>query len=134
VQDKKKVIRVEITWLLAAGFIKEVYHLEWLANLVLIRKKNKEWRMCVDYTDPNKNCPKDPFGLPRIDEVIDSNRWLRALMLFRFLLWLSPDCSKRRRSDQDIIHHSVWHLLLYDHVLQAQECGCYLSKSHLALP
>ena len=28
--------------------------------------------MCVDYTDPNKHCPKDPFGLPRIDEVIDS--------------------------------------------------------------
>ena len=28
--------------------------------------------MCVDYTDLNKHCPKDPFGLPRIDEVIDS--------------------------------------------------------------
>ena len=35
-------------------------------------KKNKEWRMCVDYTDLNKHCPKDPFGLPRIDEVVDS--------------------------------------------------------------
>jgi hypothetical protein len=41
-QDKKEAIRVEITQLLAAGFIKEVYHLEWLANLVLIRKKKKE--------------------------------------------------------------------------------------------
>jgi hypothetical protein len=28
--------------------------------------------MCVDYTDLNKHCPKDPFGLPRIDEVVDS--------------------------------------------------------------
>jgi hypothetical protein len=28
--------------------------------------------MCVDYTDLNKHCPKDPFGLPRIDQVIDS--------------------------------------------------------------
>ena len=35
-------------------------------------KKNKEWRMCVDYTDLNKHCPKDPFGVPRIDEVVDS--------------------------------------------------------------
>ena len=35
-------------------------------------KKNKEWRMCVDYTDLNRHCPKDPFGLPRIDEVVDS--------------------------------------------------------------
>lgn len=55
------------------GFIKEVFHPDWLANLVLIRKKNNnEWRMCVDYTDLNKHCPKDPFGLPRIDQVVDS--------------------------------------------------------------
>jgi hypothetical protein len=59
--------------LLAAGFIKEVFHPEWLANPVLVRKKNSnEWRMCVDYTDFNKHCPKDPFGLPRIVQVIDS--------------------------------------------------------------
>ena len=70
--DKKETIRGEVTWLLAAEFIKEVYHLEWLANLVLVHKKNKEWRMCIDYTDLNKHYPKDPFGLPRIDEVIDS--------------------------------------------------------------
>jgi hypothetical protein len=31
-----------------------------------------DWRMCVDYTDLNKHCPKDPFGLPRIDQVVDS--------------------------------------------------------------
>jgi hypothetical protein len=66
------VIRVEVNQLLATKFIKEVYHLEWLANLVLVREKNNEWRMCVDYTDLNKHCPKHPFGLPRIDEVIDS--------------------------------------------------------------
>ena len=65
-------IRVEITWLLATGFIKEVYHSEWLANPVLVTKKNKECRMCVDYTNLNKHCPKDPFVLPHIDEVIDS--------------------------------------------------------------
>jgi hypothetical protein len=59
--------------LLAAGFIREVFHPEWLANPVLVRKKNtNEWRMCVDYTDLNKHYPKDPFGLPRIDQVIDS--------------------------------------------------------------
>ena len=49
-----------------------MYHPEWLANPVLVQKKNKEWRMCVDYTDLNKHCPKDPFGLPLIDEVVDS--------------------------------------------------------------
>lgn len=70
--DCKEAIREEIKKLLAAGFIKEVYHPDWLANPVLIRKSNKQWRMCVDYTDLNRACLKDPFGLPRIDQVIDS--------------------------------------------------------------
>jgi hypothetical protein len=43
--NKKKAIRVEVTRLLAARFIKEVYHLDWLANPVLVHKKNNEWRM-----------------------------------------------------------------------------------------
>jgi hypothetical protein len=56
-----------------AGFIKEVYHPEWLANPVLVLKKNNnEWRMCVDYTDLNRHYPKDPFALPRINQVINS--------------------------------------------------------------
>ena len=52
-QDKKDVIRREVAMLLDAGFIKEVYHPDWLANTVLVPKKNKGWRMCVDYTDLN---------------------------------------------------------------------------------
>jgi hypothetical protein len=35
-------------------------------------KKNKEWSMCVDYTNLNKACKKDPFELPQIDQVVDS--------------------------------------------------------------
>jgi hypothetical protein len=71
--DRQDAIKKEIAKLLAAGFIREVFHPEWLANPVLVRKKNtKEWRMCVDHTDLNKHCPKDPFGLPRIDQVINS--------------------------------------------------------------
>ena len=54
-----------------AGFIKEVYHPEWLANPVLVKKKSGKWRMCVDYTSLNKACPKDPFPLTRIDQVVD---------------------------------------------------------------
>jgi hypothetical protein len=58
---------------LKAGFIKEVIHTKWVANPVLVPKKNtKVLRMCVDYTGLNKACPKDPFPLPRIDQVIDS--------------------------------------------------------------
>ena len=71
--DKKAAIKKEITKLMAAGFIREILHPDWLANPVLVQKKNTdEWRMCVDYTDLNKHCPKDPFGLPRIDQIVDS--------------------------------------------------------------
>jgi hypothetical protein len=59
--------------------MKEVYHPEWHANPVLVRKKNNEWRMRVDYTNLNKHCPKDTFVLPRIDEVIDSTAGYKLL-------------------------------------------------------
>jgi hypothetical protein len=71
-QDKKDVIKTEIARLLDAGFIKDVYHPDWLTNPILIPKKNKDWRMCVDYTDLNKACKKEPFGLPQNDQVVDS--------------------------------------------------------------
>jgi hypothetical protein len=65
--DRCKAIAKEILKLLSAGFIYEVYHPEWLANPVLVKKKNMKWRMCVDYMSLDKACPKDPFPLPRID-------------------------------------------------------------------
>jgi hypothetical protein len=71
--DRRDAIKKELAKLLTAGFIREVFHLEWFANPVLVRKKNSnEWKMCVNYTDLNKHYPKDPFWLPRIDHVIDS--------------------------------------------------------------
>jgi hypothetical protein len=63
--DKSEAIKKELAKLLAASFIKEVYYPEWLANPVLVFKKNKnEWKMCVDYTDLNKHCSKDPLRAP----------------------------------------------------------------------
>ena len=70
--ERRRAIGKEVTKLLAAGFIREVFHSDWLANLVLVRKKTGKWRMCVDYTRLNKACPKDHFPLPRIDQIIDS--------------------------------------------------------------
>ena len=76
--DRRKVIGDKIARLLASGLIMEVLHPDWLANPVLVEKKKDDlnaaivWRMCIDYTNLNKACPKDPFPLPRIDQVIDS--------------------------------------------------------------
>ena len=58
--------------MLAAGFIREVYYPNWLANVVLVKKANGKWRICVDFIDLNCACPKDNFIFPRIDQLIDS--------------------------------------------------------------
>jgi hypothetical protein len=71
-EEKHRAIGEEVHRLLVAGFIKEVFHPEWLANLMLVKNKNGKWRMCVDYTSLNKACPKHPFPLPRIDQIVDS--------------------------------------------------------------
>ena len=55
---RRRAIGEEIAKLLAAEFIREVFHSDWLANPVLVRKKIGKWRMCVDYTRLNKACPK----------------------------------------------------------------------------
>ena len=65
--------------MLAAGFVKEVYPSDWLSNPVLVKKKTGQWRMCVDYTGLNKAFPKDPFPLPRIDQIIDSTSGFEIL-------------------------------------------------------
>ena len=78
-EEKRRAIDEEVQKLLADGFIKEVCHPEWLANPVLFRKKNGKWRMCVDYTGLNKACPKVPFPLPRIDQIIDSTAGCETL-------------------------------------------------------
>jgi hypothetical protein len=71
-KDRKEVIRVEILKPLATGIIHECKNPVWLTNPVLVPKKTDKWRMCIDYTDLNRHYPKDPFPLPRIDQVVDS--------------------------------------------------------------
>ena len=50
---------------------REVYYPDWLANVVMVKKASKKWRMCVDFTDLNKACPKDSYPLPRFDNLVD---------------------------------------------------------------
>nr|ABA99729.1 retrotransposon protein, putative, unclassified [Oryza sativa Japonica Group] len=70
--EQQAFIREEVARLLEADFIREVIHPEWLANPVVVPKANGKLRMCIDYTDLNKACPKDPCPLPRIDQIVDS--------------------------------------------------------------
>ena len=71
-QEQDKAVAEEVRKLLEAGFIRELYYPDWLANVVMVRKNNRKWRMCVDFMDLNRACPKDSYPLPRIDTLVDS--------------------------------------------------------------
>ncbi|XP_074342159.1 uncharacterized protein LOC141679596 [Apium graveolens] len=70
--DRVEAIKQEAEKLLEAGFIEEVQFPEWLANPVIVKKANRKWRMCIDFTDLNDTCPKDCYPLPRLDTLIDA--------------------------------------------------------------
>ncbi|KAL5779844.1 hypothetical protein ACOSQ2_010581 [Xanthoceras sorbifolium] len=70
--ERYQAIEVEVKKRLDAGFIRPLEYNQWLSNVVLDRKKDNRWRMCLDFTDLNKACPKDCFPLPRIDQLVDS--------------------------------------------------------------
>ena len=66
-KDHFDTIKDEVMKLKQAEAIKEMFYPKWLANTVIVKKKNGKWRVCADFTDLNKACPKDPFLIPWID-------------------------------------------------------------------
>jgi hypothetical protein len=70
--DKAEGAQNEVKRLLSAGVIREVTYPEWLANTFMVNKANGKWRMCIDFTDLNKACPKNEFPLPRIESLVDA--------------------------------------------------------------
>ena len=70
--EKRAAAEEEVGKLIKAGFIRESKYPTWLSNVVMVKKPNGKWRMCVDFTDLNRACPKDCFPLPRIDQMVDS--------------------------------------------------------------
>jgi len=87
IAQKKKRLRPEIKKiaakqndeLLKGDIIKELHYTTLLANVVLVPKKNGKWRICTDYTNLNKACPKDPFPLSNIDQLVDNSTWYEVL-------------------------------------------------------
>ena len=71
-KEHANAVRDEVMKLKKAGAIKEVFYLEWLANTVVVKKKSEKWRVCVDFIDLNKACPKDLFSMPQINQLVDA--------------------------------------------------------------
>jgi len=70
-EEKRDVAREETQQLMKVDFIKKARYTTWLADVVMVKKSNGKWRMCVDYTYLNKACPKDSYPLQSIDRLVD---------------------------------------------------------------
>ncbi|KAM1291965.1 hypothetical protein ACFX2H_018808 [Malus domestica] len=99
--EQVAIIDAKIDKLLEARFIKEVVHSAWLANIMLVvKKENGIWRICVDYTDLNKACPKDLYPVPQINLLVDSNSgnqllsFLDAYSGYKQIAMYEPDKEK----------------------------------------
>jgi hypothetical protein len=95
-EDRILAAKAEVQRLLDTNIIREVKYSEWLANIVLVPKKNRKMRMCIDFTDLNKACKKDPFPLPRIDTSIDKATGCKCFSLLDCFLgyhqiWLNKE-------------------------------------------
>ena len=67
-----KVVKLKVRRLKEARVIKELFFPEWLANTLVVKKKNGKWRVCVDFIDLNRARPKDPFPMLKIDQLVDA--------------------------------------------------------------
>ena len=71
--ERLTAVRQKTAKLQKADFIREVHYPNWLSNVVMVKKANGKWRMCVDFIDLNRACPKDSFPLPSIDRLVDAS-------------------------------------------------------------
>ena len=75
----------EVTKLIEADLIHEVHYSEWLANIVLVKKANGKWGMCVDCIDLNKAYLKDSYLLPNIDQLVDATSGFQLMSFINAL-------------------------------------------------
>jgi hypothetical protein len=96
VEEKVKAAKAEVQRLLDVAFIREVKYSLWLANIVMVRKKNGKWWMYTDFTDLNKCCPKYNFPLTRIDQIVDTTTGRETMALLDYFsgyhqIWLHEE-------------------------------------------
>jgi hypothetical protein len=82
--------------------------------------------MCVDYTSLNKACPKVPYPLPCIDQIVDSTAGCETLSFLDAYSGYHQIKMKAR----DFFHHTFWHVLLYYYAIWLEECRCNIPKVH----
>jgi hypothetical protein len=79
--EKTEAAKAEVHHLLEAKFIEPIAYPTWLANVVMVQKRNGKWRMCIDFTNLNKTSPKDNFPLPRLTKIVHSTARCEVMSL-----------------------------------------------------
>ena len=77
--NRQKPLESHVAELLLAGFIREIQYTTWLSNVVIVQKSNGKWKVCIDYTNLNKACPKDSYPMPNIDQLVDNSAGYQLL-------------------------------------------------------
>ncbi|GKB19228.1 hypothetical protein Tco_0853151 [Tanacetum coccineum] len=119
--DRNRAIQEEFAKLVEAGIMREVHYQDWLSNPVMVKNHDDNWRMCVDFTDLNKSCPKDCYPLPEIDWKIESlygypfKCFLDAYKGYHQMQMVKEDEEKMA------FHTSQGFFLLYKDVVRSQE-------------
>ncbi|KAL3500163.1 hypothetical protein ACH5RR_039256 [Cinchona calisaya] len=83
--DLIPLIEMEVNKLIEAGFIREVKYPVWISSIVLVRKKNRQIRVCVDFRNLNEACPKNDFSLPITELMV-----MPQLVMKPYPLWIDP--------------------------------------------
>ena len=128
-KEHAKVVKEEVNKLKQAGAIQKAFYPVWLANTVVVKKKSGKWRVCVDFTDLNKACHKDPFLVPRIDQLVNTTFGYPRLSFFGCLLGLSLDTTGIAQLRKDCILDPYRELPLSSDAFQPEECWIYLPKN-----
>ncbi|GJR28469.1 hypothetical protein Tco_1104701, partial [Tanacetum coccineum] len=103
--DRRKVVTNEVNEWLKAGIVRRVRYHSWVANPVLVKKVDGSWRMCIDFKDLNKACPKDLYPLPEIVWKIES------LMGFKYKCFLdaykgSHQLQMTKKDEEKTVFHT----------------------------
>jgi len=112
-----EAIQSEVKKLIDSGFIREEQHPDWVANIVLITKKNRKIWVCIDFHDLNEACPKDEFPLPITDVMIDNTCGFERMSIHGWILGIQSNQDVPWWWEAYIFQDTIGGILLYCHAL-----------------
>ncbi|GJV81092.1 reverse transcriptase domain-containing protein [Tanacetum coccineum] len=69
--ERNKAIHTQVEELTKANILREVKYQTWVSNPVIVKKASERWKLCVDFMDINKACPKEHHSLPMIEQKVE---------------------------------------------------------------